>query len=68
MAFFVILLRVALVRTDVSEEHIASIIRLTSIGLLGRTLAVNQQPKHPAKDDGGPSFLRNIGSYESYMA
>jgi hypothetical protein len=33
------LLRVALVRTDVSEAHIASIIRVTVIGQLG-TLAV----------------------------
>jgi hypothetical protein len=32
--------RVALVRTDVSEEYIASIIRVTGIGGLGTTLAV----------------------------
>jgi hypothetical protein len=32
--------RVALVRTDVSEEHIASIIRVTGIGELGTMLAV----------------------------
>jgi hypothetical protein len=32
--------RVALVRTDVSEEHSASIIRVTRIGELGTTLAV----------------------------
>jgi hypothetical protein len=32
--------RVALVRTDVSEERIASIIRMTRIGKLGTTLAV----------------------------
>jgi hypothetical protein len=30
---------VALVRTDVSEKHIASIIRVTKIGKLGATLA-----------------------------
>jgi hypothetical protein len=34
------LLRVALVRTDVSEELSASIIRVTRIGELGTTLAV----------------------------
>jgi hypothetical protein len=34
------LLRVALVRTDVSEELIASFIRVTRIGELGTTLAV----------------------------
>jgi hypothetical protein len=32
--------RVALVRTDVSEELIASIIRVTRIGELGTTLAI----------------------------
>jgi hypothetical protein len=32
--------RVALVRTDVSEERIASIIRVTSIGEVGTTIAV----------------------------
>jgi hypothetical protein len=34
--------RVALVRTDVSEEPSASIIRVTRIGELGTTLAVNR--------------------------
>jgi hypothetical protein len=34
------LCRVALVRTDVSEERIASIIRVARIGELGSTLAV----------------------------
>jgi hypothetical protein len=32
--------RVALVRTDVSEEHIASIIRVTRISDLGTTLVI----------------------------
>jgi hypothetical protein len=32
--------RVALVRTDVLEEHSASIIKVTKIGELGTTLAV----------------------------
>jgi hypothetical protein len=35
-----LLRRVALVRTDVSEERIASIIRGKRIGVLGTTLAV----------------------------
>jgi hypothetical protein len=35
--------RVALVRTDVSEERITSIIRVTTIGELG-TLAVTSNP------------------------
>jgi hypothetical protein len=37
--------RVALVRTDVSEERNASFIRVTRIYELGTTLA-NQQPMH----------------------
>jgi hypothetical protein len=40
MAFSGMLRRVALVRTDVSEELSASIIRMTRIGELGTTLAV----------------------------
>jgi hypothetical protein len=66
---------VALVRTDVSEELSASIIRVTRIGDLG-TLAVTSNRRtlrsyfndscHP--DEGGARFLRNIGSYKSHMA
>jgi hypothetical protein len=51
---------VALARTDVSEELIASFIRVTIIGELGTTPAVT--------DEGGATFLRNIGSYESHTA
>jgi hypothetical protein len=40
MAFSAMLRRVALVRTDVSEELSASFIRVTRIGELGTTLAV----------------------------
>jgi hypothetical protein len=39
MVSSVMLRRVALVRTDVSEESSASFIRVTSIGELGTTLA-----------------------------
>jgi hypothetical protein len=42
----------ALVRTDVSEELSASIIRVRRIGELGRML----------------KFLRNVGSYKSHTA
>jgi hypothetical protein len=68
--------RVALVRTDVSEERIASIIRVTRIGKLGATLAVTNNRRtlrrnftdscHP--DEGGTKFLRNVGSYKSHTA
>jgi DNA-binding TFAR19-related protein (PDSD5 family) len=40
MAHSGMLRRVALVRTDISEELSASIIRMTRIGELGTTLAV----------------------------
>jgi hypothetical protein len=40
MASFGMLRRLALVRTDVSEELSASFIRVTRIGELGTTLAV----------------------------
>jgi hypothetical protein len=38
--------RVALVRTDVSEELSASIIRVRRFGELGTTISVNKQPTH----------------------
>jgi hypothetical protein len=40
MASFGMLRRVAILRTDVSEERSTSIIRMTRIGELGTTLAV----------------------------
>jgi hypothetical protein len=55
---------VALVRADVSEEHIASIIRMTKVGELVKALAVTGNRStlndscHP--DDAGDKFLRNI--------
>jgi hypothetical protein len=42
MASSVMLRRVALVRTDVSEEHSASVIRVTRIGELGTTVAATR--------------------------
>jgi hypothetical protein len=45
--------RVAVVRTDVSEERSACIIKVTRIG-------------HP--DDGGTKFLRNVGFYKNHTA
>jgi hypothetical protein len=41
MASSGMLRRVALLRTDVSEELSASLIRMTRVGELGTTLAVN---------------------------
>jgi hypothetical protein len=51
-----ILRRLALVKTDFSEELSASIVRATRIGELGTT------------DDGGAKFLRNVGSYKRNKA
>jgi hypothetical protein len=69
--------RVALVRTDVSEERGASFIRVTRIGELGTTQAATCNRRtlccsyftdscHP--DEGGARFLRNVGSYKSHTA
>jgi hypothetical protein len=63
--------RVALVRTDVSEELSASIIGVTRIGELG-TLAVTSNRRTLTDsyhiDDGGTKILRNLGSYKSHTA
>jgi hypothetical protein len=53
--------RVALVRTDVSEE-LSSSIRVTRIGELG-TLVDSCHP-----DDGSAEFLRNVSSYKIHAA
>jgi hypothetical protein len=49
---------VALVRTDVSEECVASIIRMTEIGDISTTLAAISSGSY-RPDDGGAMFLRN---------
>jgi hypothetical protein len=72
---------VALVRTDVSEERIASIIRVTRIGELGTTLyffaactdcylrlTLFQFTDSCHPDDGDAKFLRDVGSYKSHTA
>jgi hypothetical protein len=64
MASSGMLRRVALLRTDVSEELSVSFIRVTRIGEIGTTLAVTSKftdSCHP--DEGGAKFLRNVGSY-----
>jgi hypothetical protein len=62
-----LLRRVALVRTDVSEEPGASFMRVTKIGELGTTQAATSTDFcHP--DERGARFLRNVGSYKSHTA
>jgi hypothetical protein len=70
MASCGLLHRVALVRTDVSEEPSASIIGVIRIGVLGTTLAVtsNRCTDSCYLDDGGARFIRNVGSYKSHTA
>jgi hypothetical protein len=73
-----LLRRVALVRTDVSEEPGASFIRVTKICALGTTQAATSNrriaacvvPSAPifVTDEGGARFLRNVGSYKSHTA
>jgi hypothetical protein len=54
------LCRVTLVRTDVSEEHIFYIIRVTRIGEPGINGSTNSLLVN--------LFLRNVGPYKSHMA
>jgi hypothetical protein len=57
-----ILFRVDLVITDVSEERIAYILRVT-IGELGATLTVTSfvlRSPILVSDDGGDTFVRNV--------
>jgi hypothetical protein len=63
MASFGMLRRVALVRTDVSDELSSSFIRVTRIDELGTTLAVTSNP-----DEGGAKYLQNVDSYKSHTA
>jgi hypothetical protein len=61
-----ILRRVALVRTDVSEELCTFFIRVTRIGELGTMLAVTSVVDSCHPDEGDAKFLRNVGSYKSH--
>jgi hypothetical protein len=75
--------RVALVSTDGSVELSASFFTVTRIGELGTTIAVNSNRRTLRRNtkswcskladsfqpnDGGDTFLRNVGSYNSHTA
>jgi hypothetical protein len=60
MASSVMLRRVVLVRTDVSEELCASIIRVTRIGELGRLAVTSNRRKLRRKTALASSTRRNI--------
>jgi hypothetical protein len=59
--------RVALVRTEVSEELSLSFMKVTRIGELGTTLAVISTYSC-LPDEGGAKFLQNVGFYKSHTA
>jgi hypothetical protein len=61
-----LLRRVALVRTDVSEEPGASFIRVTKIGELGTTQAATSNRRTLRRNSA--RFLQNVGSYKSHTA
>jgi hypothetical protein len=65
-----VLRRVARVRTDFSEEHIAPIIRVKGIIELGTILAVTSNQSTPIfpLDDGSYTLLGNVDSYKSHTA
>jgi hypothetical protein len=65
--------RVALVRTDVSEEHVSSIFRVEKIHEQRNSCSQTANTFPRAKnffypEDGGDTFLRNVGSYKTYAA
>jgi hypothetical protein len=66
---------VLLARTDVSEQLIASMIRVQGVSELGTSLAIvfnyrwcSKLPDSPHRDDGGAMFLRNVRSYKTHTA
>jgi hypothetical protein len=59
--------RVALVRTDVSEE-LSALVFLRSVRRLLVTASVVPSSPIIHTDVGGAKFLRNVGSYKSHMA
>jgi hypothetical protein len=66
MASSVMLRRVTLIRTDVSEELSASFTRVTRTGELGTTLAVTSNrctPRRYIKSLGISSQLASVASY-----
>jgi hypothetical protein len=65
MVFSGMLRRVALVRTDVSEELSASFIRVTRIGELGTTLAVTSNRSTLRRNTNGISSQRELSFSET---
>jgi hypothetical protein len=62
--------RVALVRTNVSKDVIASIIRVTGIGEIGIILAVtsNRSKLRGNTAGGRGDMFRNVGFYKNHTA
>jgi hypothetical protein len=66
MVFSGMLRRVALVRTDVSEEPGASFIRVTRIGELGTTQAATSGRRTLRRNTKCPKYTYNLGHYLTY--
>jgi hypothetical protein len=64
MVSSVMLHRVVLVRTDVSEELRTSIIKVARIGELGKTLVVTSNRSTLRRN----KFLRNVSSFKIHTA
>jgi hypothetical protein len=64
------LCRMVFVRTNVSDEVSAFIIKVTRIGEVERTLAAtsNQRTVRCHLEDGGATFLLHVGSYKRHTA
>jgi hypothetical protein len=59
---------VAVVRTDVSEELIASVIRAKRISEPGTTITFSYLADSFYSNDEGNTFLRNVGCYKPHSA
>jgi hypothetical protein len=70
MASSGMLRRVALVRTDVSEELSASFIRVTGIDELGKTLAVssNRRKPTPLPVTPTPLYILNLVFHTNFLS
>jgi demethoxyubiquinone hydroxylase (CLK1/Coq7/Cat5 family) len=60
--------RVALVRTEVSKEHSASIVRVTRIGEVGMLAVTSNRRTLRRNTNLRLTFLRNVDSYKNHTA
>jgi hypothetical protein len=66
--------RVGILYTDVSEERVASVVRVEEITLAKKSVCYQPSNTFPrlryfsCPEDGGDTFLRNVGLYYTHMA